>query len=192
MTDAVDFDRIRIEEQPQADRIAEWFGAHHRDETILDVGCGPGIYVDSMRYKGLLAYGVDNDPRTPVGPGFWKLDVAEEGRSYARTGVTPAPGPFEVVLSLEVGEHIPEADAGAYVDYLVGVCPSAIYFSAARPGQGGEGHINCKIKAYWLRLFCERGYYFHPEATEAFLAFLRQGPHMGWLLQNGMIFERVR
>jgi hypothetical protein len=186
MTEPVDFDRIASEEAPQAERIAEWFAIHHATETILDVGCGPGIYVEAMRRQGLNAFGVDGDERLVESKYLHKIDIIAEG-------IVPVRGVIDVVVSLEVGEHIPEADARTYVNYLTTqACPDAIYFSAARPGQGGEGHINCQIKAYWLRLFCKRGYYFHPEATEAFLAFLRSGPHMGWAVQNAMILERAR
>lgn len=176
----IDFDLIAREEAPQAERLAQWFATHHAGETVLDVGCGPGIYVDAMRRRGLEAFGVDNDLRLV------------ESAYLKRTDITgkECPPRYDVVLSLEVGEHLPEADAATYVGYLTWPEPAAIYFSAARPGQGGDGHINCQIKAYWLRLFAARGYYFHPEATEAFLTYLRQGPHMGWLLQNGMVLER--
>jgi SAM-dependent methyltransferase len=181
----IDFDRIRSEEGPQAERLAVWFETYHKGETILDMGCGPGIYVEAMRRRGLAVYGVDNDSRLVESEYLRRLDIIDGV-------IPPINGGFGVVLSLEVGEHIPEADAGTFIGSLTYHQPPAIYFSAARPGQGGDGHVNCQIKAYWLHLFCERGYYFHPEATEAFLTFLRSGPHMGWAVQNAMILERAR
>lgn len=185
----IDFDLIAREEGPQAERLAQWFAAHHAGEMILDVGCGPGIYVQAMRQRGLDAFGVDSDPRLIETEYLWRSDIVR-GEGVVGGPVREYLSRFHVVLSLEVGEHISAEDAGAYLDYLTQGEPAAIYFSAARPGQGGSGHVNCQIKAYWLRLFCARGYYFHPEATEAFLTYLRQGPHMGWLLQNGMVLER--
>ena len=181
----IDFDRIRSEEGPQAERLAVWFETYHKGETILDVGCGPGIYVEAMRARGLSAFGIDNDERLVECDSLKRFDIISDGGVYCT-------GHPDVVLSLEVGGHIPAEHAGDYVDFIAETKAAAIYFSAARPGQGGDGHVNLQIKAYWLRLFCERGYYFHPEATEAFLTYLRQGPHMGWAVQIAMILERAR
>jgi SAM-dependent methyltransferase len=188
-----DFDRIAIEERPQAKRIAEYLRdlPHTRGDTrILDVGCGPGIYVEELRAVGFEAYGVDSDDRLVESEFLRRVDVVNED--------IPSWDNFDIVLSLEVGEHIPEVDAERYVEAccypLTHARRDAIYFSAARPGQGGEGHINLKPKSYWVRLFARQGYYLNPEATEAWLSWMRQGPHMGWLahpqLGNGMVFER--
>lgn len=173
----IDFDRIATEEAPQAARIAEYL----RDRTVMDVGCGPGIYVDAIcRSKG-MAFGVDNDERMPERDNFFRIDVTK----------IASPVTVDTVLSLEVGEHIPTEDAAKYVRFIRSTGANTVYFSAARPGQGGEGHINCQPKAYWSRLFALAGYYYHHEETWRFLKFMSQGPHMGWLLQNGMVFRRT-
>jgi hypothetical protein len=111
----------------------------------------------------------------------------------SRAGITSA-DPLrvaEIVLSLEVGEHIPAEKADAYVNFIartIGV--ELIYFSAARPGQGGEGHINLQPKAYWVEKFHQAGFWLDPDATDEWLGWMRQGAHMGWLTQNGMVFRR--
>jgi len=175
------FDRIRREEMPQAKRIAEWMRAHYRKESIYDVGCGPGIYVEEMRRAGLNAEGCDNSPDLPDEWWLHKIDV---------TAMLPTRS-ADIVLSLEVGEHIPIAKC-YYIDYLATLDAHTIYFSAAAPGQGGEGHINCQPKSYWLKLFGQHGYYYDPEATKEWLDFMAAGDHMGWLLQNGMVLRCVR
>jgi SAM-dependent methyltransferase len=176
-----DFDRISVEELPQAKRIAEWMSMCFSNMKILDVGCGPGIYVHEMLKLGLDAYGVDNDPRTPYDSKIVQGDVV---------------GPYllpqaDVVLSLEVGEHIPEVGADNYVNYLAETRAVVIYFSAARPGQGGEGHINTQPKAYWCEKFYYVGFYVDPDATDAWLGFMRQGYHLGWITQNGIVLRRA-
>jgi len=168
--------RIQREEAPQAARIAEWMKAHHDKQGVLDVGCGPGTYVEAMVAAGVPSLGVDNDPRCPYG----QTDITSEMMT---------PVGYDVVLSLEVGEHIDPSKADAYVDYICRAKPSVIYFSAAASGQGGEGHINCQPKEYWRELFRDRGYIEDLMATEVFLRFMTAGPHMGWLANNAMVFR---
>ena len=180
-----DFDRIAVEEAPQARRIALWMSMYHLKARILDVGCGPGLYVNEMRKVGLDAFGVDGDERLVEGPYLRRLDITGPDVFWGDHGG------FDVVLSLEVGEHIPRSDADLYVDFLVGTHPDIIYFSAARPGQGGHGHINTQPKAYWVEKLHRAGFWLNPDATETFVTWLVQGEHMGWLRNNFMLFRRA-
>ena len=154
----------------------------HFDARILDVGCGPGIYVEAMRKVGLEANGVDGDPRVLIANKAYlqQIDITDNEPPFG----------FDVTLSLEVGEHIPEADANRYINFVTKNGASTIYFSAARPGQGGHGHINCQPKAYWVEKLHDAGFWLDPDATEAWLGFMRSGPHMGWLSINGLVFKR--
>jgi len=64
---------------------------------------------------------------------------------------------FDLVQSLEVAEHLPEARAAAFVATLT-AHGSCVLFSAAVPGQGGENHLNEQPPGYWRALFRARGY----------------------------------
>jgi SAM-dependent methyltransferase len=163
----------------------------HPKASILDVGCGPGIYVKAMREAGLEASGVDSDPRLVEGLWLKRLDITRDPWWYVSIGSATrfAFGPTDVVLSLEVGEHIEEAKAHRYISFISDVGPEVVYFSAARPGQGGHGHINCQPKAYWVEKFHHAGFWLDPDKTDEWISWLRQGYHMGWLTQNGMIFR---
>jgi hypothetical protein len=59
---------------------------------------------------------------------------------------------FDLVVSLEVAEHLPADCAETLVDSLTGL-GSVVLFSAAIPYQGGEHHINEQWPEYWIRLF---------------------------------------
>ena len=76
---------------------------------------------------------------------------------------------FDVVYSLEVVEHIhPD-----FVDVLVqniGRHGDVIVMSAARPGQGGEGHFNEQPPEYWIRHFAERQFVLDESLTSQFRA----------------------
>lgn len=185
-----DFERIAWEEPKPAARVADWMAAAHRGAWVLDVGCGPGIYVSAMRRVGLNACGVDGDSRLVESDHLARLNFVENWSDYP-FGLHP----FDVVLSLEVGEHIPEAGALNYLRFINRTGARVVYFSAARPGQGGEGHINCQPKSYWVERFHKMGFWLDLTATEVWLRWLRGGAYMGWLadpeLGNGMIFVRA-
>src|SRR5207249_1896576 len=64
---------------------------------------------------------------------------------------------YDLVMSLEVGEHLPSESAETLVDTVTQLGP-VVMFSAAIPFQGGTNHVNEQWPEYWVHLFQERGY----------------------------------
>ena len=56
-----------------------------------------------------------------------------------------------------MAEHLPPGAANILVSTLTGH-GDIVMFSAARPGQGGERHLNERPYEYWRQLFRRRGY----------------------------------
>ena len=75
-------------------------------------------------------------------------------------------GPFDLVLSIEVAEHI-EADKHPLLfDFLAARAGRWVVFSAARPRQGGHGHVAERPEEAWRQEWLSRGFTFCPELTE--------------------------
>lgn len=139
---------------------------------IIDVGCGPGIYVKALRELGYEVDGIDPDPRCPE----------------RQVSMFDVEGKYDLAICLEVAEHIDESLADDVVKKLTELAPTII-FTAAQPGQGGHGHINCQPKEYWERKFGKLNFVVDRELTERFIIAIQQGYHMGWLPRNVQIFK---
>lgn len=178
--DVIDFDRIEQEEAPFAARLAEWIATTLKPQRVNDLGCGPGIYVEAMRRQGLDAVGYDVDER---------IDGKEH---LIRQSLLDLDSPAEATICLEVAEHIDAALADDVVASAVrNTAPGGVLiWTAAQPGQGGEGHINCQPKAYWAARFLDAGMVADPELHEQLLNFARAGEHMGWFVQNLLVLRR--
>eukprot|EP00457_Paulinella_chromatophora_P014314 gb/GEZN01014724.1/.p1 GENE.gb/GEZN01014724.1/~~gb/GEZN01014724.1/.p1 ORF type:complete len:231 (+),score=16.72 gb/GEZN01014724.1/:54-746(+) len=155
---------------------------------VLDVGCGPGLYVEEFRKEGVDAYGVDPDHNLAETFYIRRVSVFsdEYDRMYGKG--------FDVVMSLEVGEHIPQQLSLEFAKKLVLATKnnrSFIIFSAAHPGQGGDGHINAKPKDYWRNLFHFLNWREQKNTTEELFGVVRKGIYMGWLAQNVMVLRPV-
>ena len=64
---------------------------------------------------------------------------------------------FDLVISLEVGEHLPPEVASDFVGSLV-AHSDMVMFSAAIPRHGGVHHVNEQWPSYWRQLFAEHEY----------------------------------
>jgi 2-polyprenyl-3-methyl-5-hydroxy-6-metoxy-1,4-benzoquinol methylase len=67
---------------------------------------------------------------------------------------------YDLVVSLEVAEHVSNASAELFVKNLINA-GSLILFSAAIPNQGGQNHINEQWLSYWEAIFEKQNYVLH-------------------------------
>lgn len=122
--------------------------------SVADVGCGTGEFLAVVREHGVRdVLGIDGAwverSRLEIPPTAFRSADLEQPLSLGRR--------FDLLLSLEVAEHLPESAAWTFVTSLVSLAP-VVVFSAAIPGQGGTHHVNEQWPAYWAAQFVHHGY----------------------------------
>jgi len=128
--------------------------------TVLDLGCGTGKSLDYFLAQGIKASGVEGS----------KLAINKANRpelitQYDLNQELNLGKKFDLVWSFEFVEHIHPK----YVDNLMKTFANhaeTIVLSAARPGQGGEGHFNEQPAEYWIEKFKKFNYKLNEEATK--------------------------
>lgn len=139
-------ERIRPGVQSSAEQLVPLLTDRYRPSTVVDVGCGEGWFCRQFEQGGASrVVGVDG-PWTNAA-----VTVDFDRPPY------PDLGRFELAVCLEVAEHVTEDHADEFVVWLVSLAPIVV-FSAAVPGQGGEGHVNEQPPGYWAALFASHGY----------------------------------
>jgi hypothetical protein len=93
-------------------------------------------------------------------------------------------------MCIEVAEHIEENKADLIVEKVSEATLKTLIWTAATPGQGGIGHINCQPKEYWLEKFTKIGLVRNTEKEQQLIEHMKTGSVMGWFVKNLMIFER--
>jgi len=122
--------------------------------SVVDVGCGLGAWLSVFGENGVNELtGLDGDyvdanklliPRERFFPSDLTRRISHRSR-------------YDLVVSLEVAEHLPASRATSFVQDLVALGP-VILFSAAIPGQGGVHHVNEQWPEYWRDLFARHDY----------------------------------
>jgi hypothetical protein len=122
--------------------------------SVVDIGCGIGTWLKVFEENGVQhILGVDGphiDPAMLViqSKEFLAVDLRTELRLVDR---------YDLAMSLEVAEHLPEELSTSFVTKLTEAAP-IVLFSAAIPGQPGVQHINMQWQDYWRAIFGGRGY----------------------------------
>jgi 2-polyprenyl-3-methyl-5-hydroxy-6-metoxy-1,4-benzoquinol methylase len=137
--------------------------------------------VDSLRDAEIDARGVDIDSRVH----------GKEHLKYQSLFDLTDDDTADTVICLEVAEHIEESRADEVVAKIAAAVEKTLIFTAAAPGQGGIGHINCQPKDYWADKLSASGLVRNLEKEAAMLEYIVKGPHMGWFRNNALYFERV-
>jgi SAM-dependent methyltransferase len=125
-----------------------------RPKSVIDIGCGVGTWLAALNDFQITDYnGVDGDYVQPD-----NLFISKEKfLPHDLTRPFKASRKYDLAMSLEVGEHLPDTSA----DDLVRTLTSAadfVLFSAALPGQTGTYHINEQWHEYWAKKFIAQGF----------------------------------
>jgi SAM-dependent methyltransferase len=162
--------------------------------SVVDVGCGQGALLDGLRRAdpSLTLLGYDSSPTARSraqsrGLSVDPLDVVAltDAEASALAGRIAS---FDLVLCLEVAEHIPARYSGKLLTILSGA--PRLVFSAAHPNQGGQLHVNEQPARYWIDRFAQRGFRLSPvdEALRNGLQALALPP---WYKENIRVLDRV-
>jgi SAM-dependent methyltransferase len=122
--------------------------------SVVDFGCGEGVWLSVVQQygienvKGLDGHWVDKEYLRIDKQNF--MEVNFEKSIYLDSK-------YDLAISLEVAEHLPQCVAKQFIDSLTKVS-DYILFSAAIPFQGGTDHFNEQCPEYWNNLFNEKGY----------------------------------
>jgi len=149
--------------------------------SVIDIGCGTGTWLSVFKELGVTdILGIDGD------------HIAEELLEIPRESFTAVDlrktlqvqRTFDLVMSLEVAEHLPPEAAEDFVHKLTQFGP-VILFSAAIPFQGGTNHLNEQWPDYWAHHFAALGYV----AVDAIRPRVWQDESVEfWYAQNTLLF----
>jgi SAM-dependent methyltransferase len=131
-----------------------------RPASVLDVGCGTGQSMAYLAARGVGVLGVEGSAlaisRGTMPDVMRRVDLRRPLDLGRR---------FDVVWTYEVAEHIHPRYTGIFVDTLARH-GDRVVMSAARPGQGGEGHFNEQPPEYWIARLERRGFTLDRRLTE--------------------------
>lgn len=119
-------------------------------KTAIDLGCGNGYYTKRLIDSGIFCVGYDGNPHTQqMTNGLCStLDLSKPIELNQ----------YDLVLSLEVGEHIPKEFEQIFIDNVCNCAENYIVMSWAIPGQSGTGHVNCRENSWVVEQMKSRNF----------------------------------
>ncbi len=158
---------------------------HFKPGSMVDVGCGIGTWLAAAQRLGVTEVtGIDGNyvdqKQLLIAPTKFKA------RDLSQTLDTANLGRYDMALSVEVAEHLPESVADGFVKALTNLS-DVVFFSAAIPGQGGTYHINEQWPAWWAEKFAAQGYL----ALDIIKSALWDQPGIAYYyVQNGVLYVK--
>lgn len=148
--------------------------------TVADLGCGDGWYCKQLKEQlpKTIIHGFEGsiDMRIHgVYDEIFNIDLSE----YQSTEQ------YDLVLCLEVGEHIPKQYEQIFLDNIVNFCKKHLILSWAIPKQGGRGHVNEQSLDYIQNEMKKRNFKIDIEKTKK----LRDVAILKWFKNNITVYE---
>ena len=149
--------------------------------SVVDVGCGIGTWLTVFEAQGVTDFcGLDGEY---VGEAALEIPADRFVATDLQSRVD-LDRRFDLAVSLEVAEHLPEQSAAGFVESLTRLAP-VVMFSAAIPHQGGIGHVNEQWPEYWQELFRQHDFL----SVDCVRPLIWENPDVRvWYAQNTLMF----
>ena len=139
------------------DKISEQVIETLSPNTVLDVGCAYGILVETLRDRGVDAYGIDIS------------DFAiQQSRPDLQEFLTvqsilkPLQQKYDLIISIEVVEHIEEKNCDLMIKNLCDASDQVL-LSTIPDDFDDPTHFNVQAPIYWIKKFAQYG--FEPDSS---------------------------
>jgi len=144
--------------------------------NCLEFGSGLGMYSAYLKkhfHRHIVA--IESEPiggvfKTGNSPWQSTVNVFDYDRSEHASIVKKLGGPFKLIFSIEVMEHVPlekHADAAAFFYAAASSDGASLVFSAAGPHQKGTEHIGGREADSWREILENAGFIFDASGTAA-------------------------
>jgi SAM-dependent methyltransferase len=121
-------------------------------KSVLDVGCAMGLLVAFLRKREVEAFGLDISEYA-----IQNIHPDAKPFCWIGSGTDPLPRKFELVVCIEVLEHLPHIEAEKAIENLCR-CSDDVLFSST-PFDYKEGtHFNVQPPEYWVEAFARQGF----------------------------------
>lgn len=173
-------------ESESARAVADILIKQFKPNSVIDIGCGVGIYLKEFASRNVEILGYDGAPaaiKQSLAGGKIKLhDLCQPLKLEKK---------FDLCLCIEVAEHLPEKCADTLIKTLVNLS-DVIIFTAAAPGQGPRsmGHINEQEHMYWIDKFKDSDFDHYKELSNDLSKKMIEKKVVWWITKNLMIFKK--
>jgi len=173
-------------------RLGTYFAEKYEIESVLDLGCGVGSYLEGFIRGGAdkicgveLCYDQIEPYIIPIlHPFIFKGDVT-------KISDLPISGTqYDCAFSIEVAEHLLPEKTDLFIEHLAASTDRKIIFTAAKPGQPGTGHINCRPKEEWIDMVTAHGFVHEKEETANDVEVIKLLGAPKYIQNNLMVFTR--
>ena len=133
-------------------KIADAIVRDLRPSSVLDAGCAMGFLVEALRARGVEAWGIDVSE-------YAISQVHESVREYCSVGsiAEPLPRRYDLIVSIEVLEHIPATEGGAAVATLA-AATDRILLSTTPDDFAEATHLNVQPPEAWSATLAREGF----------------------------------
>lgn len=173
----------KIHNTKDALEILPFVFKYFQPKSIVDIGCGNGSWLKAAKMLGVhKVMGVDgikvNDHDLLINNDEFLLSDLTKPLQLNKT--------YDLALSLEVAEHLPEAASDIFIS---NICKHSdvVIFSAAIPNQGGQFHVNEQWPEYWHLKFKAHGYFAYDILRKEFWDTKNV---LWWYSQNMIIYAK--
>lgn len=150
-------------------------------ESVIDVGCGIGEYVQYFNEEmNIQADGIEGSEASRpylMSEKIAILDMRVKQNVRLRS---------DLVVCFEVLEHIEAEYSDIFIENLTRLSDQ-ILVSAAPPGAGGHHHVNCQPQKYWINKFMKFNYGYDEVLTCAIQDALKPWKHRKELYHNNLM-----
>lgn len=155
-------------------------------KKVFDVGCALGSFLLEFKNKGCVVRGCDkyyDKARL-----FANKDIVDHLYSHDATQRFNFGDDYDLVLSIEVAEHLPPNSSQDFVRNITEIGSNYIIFTASN--EKGRGHTNCREKSFWIDLFASFGFFRDKKKESEIVDKIQKIGDPLNLLKNLVVFKR--